>query len=186
MALRRKKKDQEPAADQGDAFEPLAGKIVNTDFPPEEPTGPQAAATSGSESSRASQRQLGEEPQQRRSLAPRPVITEVISDAQTGAETTARYIDGYNSGVGVNFQFPTDDERPSEDVKQPLKEERQYGQKKQKGMRWRADLEPKQWHKGVRDNAIGTRLETEGRFADSVKKVREEKEGQEPDGGIQP
>jgi hypothetical protein len=38
MSARRKKKDQEPAADPGDAYEPVAGEIVNDDFPPEEPT----------------------------------------------------------------------------------------------------------------------------------------------------
>src|SRR5688500_18495130 len=45
MAPRRKRKDQDPAADQGDAFEPLPGEVVNTDFPPEEPT-PQAVVQS--------------------------------------------------------------------------------------------------------------------------------------------
>jgi hypothetical protein len=33
-----KRKEQQPAADQGDAYEPPAGEIDNTDFPPAEPT----------------------------------------------------------------------------------------------------------------------------------------------------
>jgi hypothetical protein len=41
---------RQPAADQGDAYEPLAGEIVNTDFPPEEPTGPPATPIPGQHS----------------------------------------------------------------------------------------------------------------------------------------
>jgi hypothetical protein len=45
MAPRHKRKDTQPAADQGDAYEPVAGEVVNTDFPPEELT-PQAVVQS--------------------------------------------------------------------------------------------------------------------------------------------
>jgi hypothetical protein len=69
-------------------------------------------------------------------------------------------------------------------VKEPLKEPRQYGTVEQKGMRWRNDLKPKQWHKGTKGKPVAVRLETEGRFADSVKRLRQEKEGREPDDTI--
>ena len=52
MAARRKKKDQEPGADHGGAYEPLAGEIVNTDFPPEETPGPQAVVQSVADATR--------------------------------------------------------------------------------------------------------------------------------------
>jgi hypothetical protein len=40
MATYRKRKSTEPAAEQGDAYEPVAGEIVNDEFPPAEPTSP--------------------------------------------------------------------------------------------------------------------------------------------------
>ena len=43
MAPQRKRKHEEPAADPGDAYEPVAGEIVNDDFPPAEATGHQSA-----------------------------------------------------------------------------------------------------------------------------------------------
>jgi hypothetical protein len=42
MAQRSKKKGQEPAADQGDAYEPLPGEVVNDEFPPAEPATPKS------------------------------------------------------------------------------------------------------------------------------------------------
>ncbi len=44
MASQRKRKHEEPAAGEGDAYEPVAGEIVNTDFSPEEFAGPPKAA----------------------------------------------------------------------------------------------------------------------------------------------
>jgi hypothetical protein len=179
MAPRRKRNYQGPATEHGDAYEPPSGEVVDADFPPQEPAALNAAGTGAA---RPAQPPAGAERQF--NFESRPVITEVIEDAKSGQVTTARYIDGYWAGVGVSLEFPTAEERPSDAVKEPLKETRQYGKREQKGMRWRRDLEPKQWHKPEGANPVATRLETEGRFADAVKKLREEKEGKERDGGI--
>jgi hypothetical protein len=176
MARAKKTPKQEPASD-------MPAEFAAAFEPPSETTAPQAAdKPPASQGAPREQRAAGEE--RRHDFQPRPVITEVIKDAKTGEVTTARYIDGYNAGVGVSFQFPTEEERPSDAVKEALKGQRKYGNREQPGMRWRRDLEPKQWHKPAGDNPVATRLEAEGRFTDAVKKLRQEKEGKEPDDTI--
>lgn len=110
------------------------------------------------------------EPARRANWQPRSVITEVLPDG-----TKAKLIDGYNAGVDVAFESPDPNYRPTANVLEPLKEDRpghnKFGWKKPR------------WHKDVKHNPVAERLDAESRFAESVRRQREE---QDKDGGKTP
>ena len=119
--------------------------------------------------------------------APRTTIaiplTEEAKRDHTKGEV-ARYIDGYNDGVGVRIDSPDKSFRPSEDVKAPLKEDHPH----RDSMRWNK----KDFHKkvagtrpdGRERNPVAERLDGESRFEEMVQRRREEIE--KADGGKTP
>ncbi len=113
------------------------------------------------------ERQPGDEPSEPEKKAdwkPRPVITEVLPDG-----TKAKLIDGYNSGgMSVSFENPDPNYRPSANALEPLKENHPGRNK----FAWKKPV----WRKGVKNNPVAERLDAEGRFAESVKRQREEQE----------
>ncbi len=113
----------------------------------------------------AEQRQPGDEPAQpakKASWEPRPVITELLPDG-----TIARLIDGYDRGVDVSFENPDPNFRPAAAALEPLKEDHPRRNK--------FSYKKPRWHKEVKDNPVAERLDAESRFAESVKRQREEK-----------
>jgi hypothetical protein len=117
-------------------------------------------------------------------------LTEEAKRDHTKGEV-ARYVDGYNSGVGARIDSPDQDFRPSEEVKEPLKEEHPY----RESMRWNDKIlhnDKKTFHKQVkgqrRDGSerspVGERLDAEERFEEMVERRRNEIE--KTDGGKVP
>jgi hypothetical protein len=96
---------------------------------------------------------------------PRPVITEVLSDG-----SKMKMYDGYGQGVSVTIENSDPSEKPSANVLEPLKEQHEG--------RNTPRYKNKHWHKEVRNNPVGERLDMEGRMAESVKRRKEEIEGQ--------
>jgi hypothetical protein len=91
----------------------------------------------------------------------------------------ARYFDDRNSGgVSARIDSPDKEFRPSPHVNEPLKEEHEGRNK----MRWK-DMPQfdgkRRWHKEVKNNPIGERLDAEERFEEMVKRRKEEIAGQE-------
>jgi hypothetical protein len=146
--------------------------------PPADIAPPSAAATP------ATAREPGEETaaeqaaeQRKSNWAPRativvPLTEEAKRDLTKGE--VARYIDGYSQGVGVRIDSPDKEFRPSEAVKEPLKEEHPY----RESMRWNK----KEFHKKVvgkrRDGGerspVGERLDAEERFEEMVERRKGE------------
>ncbi len=149
----------------------------------------------------ASQRQSGNDTAAEQAAAPNksswaarttiavPLTEEAKRDHTKGE--VARYVDGYNSGVGTRIDSPDQDFRPSEEVKEPLKEEHAY----RESMRWNDKIlhnDKKTFHKQVkgqrRDGSerspVGERLDAEERFEEMVERRRNEIE--KTDGGKVP
>lgn len=117
-------------------------------------------------------------------------LTEEAKRDHTKGEV-ARYVDGYNSGVGARIDSPDQDFRPSEEVKEPLKEEHAY----RESMRWNDRIlhnDKKTFHKPVKGqrrdgnerSPVGERLDAEERFEEMVERRRNEIE--KTDGGKVP
>ncbi|HTU90634.1 MAG TPA: hypothetical protein VMF69_11215 [Gemmataceae bacterium] len=112
------------------------------------------------------------------SWAPRTTIAVPLTQEAKRDHTkgeVARYIDGYNfEGVGARIDSPDQGFRPSEEVKEALKEEHPY----RESMRWNK----KHFHKKVSGkrpdgsdrSPVAERLDAEGRFEDMVLRRREE------------
>jgi hypothetical protein len=153
MAPRRKKKEQEPAADQGDAYEPVPGEIVNVDFPPAEeeaiPGQARQEPTAGGEQRRAD---LADRlPPRQDDL--RATITEPFEEHRDGRVVTGtlRYIDELNAGgVGHKISYDDPTERPTEEQKAVLKEPG-GSQGQYPGPRFRKDR--KDWHQPIGTDA---------------------------------
>jgi hypothetical protein len=113
----------------------------------------------------AAERQPGDEPGEsgnRVNWEPRAVIVEVLPDG-----TKAKLIDGYNSrGVDVAFESTHPNYRPSAAALEPLKEDHPGHN--------RLHYKKPRWHKEVKNNPVAERLDAESRFAESVKREREE------------
>jgi hypothetical protein len=96
----------------------------------------------------------------------------------------ARYIDGYSQGVGARIDSPDQEFRPSEQVKEPLKEQHPY----RESMRWNKE----QFHKktigrrrdGSERSPVAERLDAEERFEEMVQ--RRKNEIDKPSGGRDP
>lgn len=106
-------------------------------------------------------------------------LTEEAKRDHTKGEV-ARHVDGYNSrGVGVRIDSPDDSYRPSDYVKEPLKEEHQG----RDALRWNTEALDKRTHYkrvagrrkgGSERNPVAERLDTEGRFEEMVRRRKEE------------
>lgn len=109
---------------------------------------------------------------------PRTTIAVPLDEAAKADHTkgeVARYIDGYNAGVDVRIDSPDNDFRPSQHVNEPLKEDR-------KG-RNRFQWKKRAWHKHVKNNPVGERLDAESRFEEMVQRRKAEIN---PDSGRDP
>jgi hypothetical protein len=152
MAPRRKRKDTEPTAEPGDAYEPPSAEAGALDFPPPEQTIPQAApdkADGGTERL----------PDLADRLPPRPdelraTITQPFEEHRDGRVVTGRlrYIDELNAGgVGHTITYDNPSDRPTDEQKAVLKEpsgsDGQYP-----GPRFRRDR-GNQWHQEIGEGA---------------------------------
>jgi hypothetical protein len=164
---------------------PADDEIVNlTAEPPRENPAAQTAAPLAAEGKPATLREPGDdtavEPaaeQRKSSWAPRTTIAVPLTEEAKRDHTkgeVARYIDGYNSGVGARIDSPDAAFRPSEEVKEPLKEEHPY----RESMRWNKE----QFHKktigerqdGRERSPVGERLDAEERFEEMVARRKNE------------
>lgn len=150
---KRKRKEQESVEDKGDAYEPpaaQAGTDSLSDWPPtpEEPAQPKDDARAESPG-----------PQRPPRAAPKP--RSVLSRALPGRKVEM-IDDGNAAGLGIQLSFDDPAERPSETVKQILKE----GDDQRPGFGYRGDL--KQWRKRIGADAdprtaVAIRLDAERR-----------------------
>jgi len=122
--------------------------------------------------------------QKKSSWAPRTTIAVPLTEEAKRDHTkgeVARYIDGYSQGVGARIDSPDEEFRPSEDVKEALKEEHP----KRESMRWTDRIlhnDQKTFNKQVKGqrrdgserNPVAERLDGEERFADMVLRRRDE------------
>jgi hypothetical protein len=110
-------------------------------------------------------------------------LTEEAKRDHTKGEV-ARYVDGYDRGVGARIDSPDPDFRPSEAVKEALKEEHSN----RESMRWNSKDFRKQTEGERKDgrqrNPIAERLDAEERFEEMVQRRRGELE--KPSGGKTP
>lgn len=115
---------------------------------------------------------------QKSSWEPRSTISIPLTEEAKRDHTkgeVARHIDGYNSrGVGVRIDSQDDSYRPSDYVKEPLKEQHQGHD----ALRWNKEV----FHKkvtgrrkdGSERNPVAERLDTEDRFEEMVRRRKEE------------
>jgi hypothetical protein len=93
--------------------------------------------------------------------------------------TVAHYRDyGNRDGVKVHFEFPKEDEKPTPEVTEPLKEHHEDRNRFAYGK-----PTPKRWNKRVSNNPIAERLDAEERFETAVERLQESRKkdkGQEP------
>jgi hypothetical protein len=152
--------------------------------PPKENPPAQSTTPLGAESPPPTSREPGDDsatepsPKQRKAgWAPRTTIAVPLTEEAKRDHTkgeVARYIDGYGQGVGARIDSPDSEFRPSEEVKEPLKEEHPY----RESMRWNK----KAFHKKVvgkhRDGSerspVGERLDAEERFEEMVERRKNE------------
>jgi hypothetical protein len=130
--------------------------------------------------------------QKKSSWQPRTTIavplTEEAKRDQTKGEV-ARHVDGYNSrGVGVRIDSPNDSYRPSDHVKEALKEQHPG----RDALRWNTEVFDKKAYRkrvigrrkdGSERNPVAERLDTEDRFEEMVRRRKEEID---KDGGRDP
>ena len=186
MATKRKTADQpQDNTPAGDETAYPTGE-TSTAHPPAE-----AAAPPGTDSNPGAQREPGDDSaaeaaagQKKSSWAPRTTIAVPLTEEAKRDHTkgeVARYIDGYSQGVGARIDSPDQEFRPSEDVKEALKEEHPY----RESMRWNDKIlhnDKKTFHKPVkgqrRDGSerspVAERLDGEERFEDMVLRRRDE------------
>jgi hypothetical protein len=173
------------AAEQAQQTTTADDEIVNlTAEPPKPNPAVDAAPPLGTEGKSPILREPGDdaaaEPSaepRRSSWAPRTTIaiplTEEAKRDHTKGEV-ARYIDGYNLGVGARIDSPDPDFRPSEDVKAALKDEHPG----RESMRWNKEAFHKkvigQRKDGSERSPVAERLDAEERFEDMVQRRREE------------
>jgi hypothetical protein len=168
MTKRKPAEQAQPSTSAAESAPPLGAE--GTSPTPREP-GVDSATETSSE-------------QKKSNWAPRTTIAVPLTEEAKRDHTkgeVARYIDGYNSGVGARIDSPDPDFRPSEEVKEPLKEEHAY----RESMRWNDKIvhnDKKTFHKkvtgkradGSERSPVGERLDSEGRFEEMVERRREE------------
>lgn len=121
--------------------------------------------------------------QKKSSWQPRTTIAVPLTEEAKRDHTkgeVARHVDGYNSrGVGVRIDSPNDSYRPSEYVKEALKEQHPD----RDALRWDTQtFDRKAYRKrvtgrrkgGSERNPVAERLDTEGRFEEMVRRRKEE------------
>jgi hypothetical protein len=164
---------------------PADDEIVHlTAEPPKENPAADTTPPLTAQSSSPAPRQPGDDtpPQQaaeprKAGWAPRTTIAVPLTEEAKRDHTkgeVARYIDGYNSGVGARIDSPDPAFRPSDEVKEPLKEEHPH----RESMRWNKE----QFHKktigkrqdGRERSPVGERLDAEERFEDMVERRKSE------------
>jgi hypothetical protein len=162
-----------------------------TEQPPAANPAEEAAPSLGTDGNTPAMREPGDDSatelsaeQKKSSWAPRTTIAVPLTEEAKRDHTkgeVARYIDGYNAGVGVRIDSPDTEFRPSEEVKAPLKEEHPY----RDSMRWNQKIlhnNQKTFHKEVagqrRDGSerspVAERLDAEERFEEMVQRRRAE------------
>jgi hypothetical protein len=184
MAAKRKTAHQtaEQAADSTPAAAALTSPTEAA--PPTENPATLASQPPSAEGKQPSLREPGDdaasEPSaepRKASWAPRTTIAVPLTEEAKRDHTrgeVARYIDGYDTGVGARIDSPDKEFRPSEEVKEPLKEEHPY----RESMRWNK----KDFHKkvigqrpdGSERRPVAERLDAEERFEDMVQRRRAE------------
>jgi hypothetical protein len=147
---KRKRKEQEPEEAKGDAHEPpaAADAPAELDFPPREAEQADSGTGTGREESDA----------------PQPAVNKVHGVyGRFFKDRRVELIDDGNAGgIGIKLSYDDPAERPSDEIKQILKE----GDDKRPGFTYRGDL--KQWRKRVGKDAdprtaVAIRLDAERR-----------------------
>jgi hypothetical protein len=172
---KRKRKEQEPAENKGDAYEPPESSANAMAGPWDDP-GDASTAEGQPPSDGGIQGEPRDRQQQRTEKKPHGVIGRYFKDRRVELID-----DGNAAGLGIKLSYDDPKERPSEEIKQILKE----GDEKRPGFSYRGDL--KQWRKRVGSDAdprtaVAIRMDAERRvdaIGDQMsheERLREERE----------